>query len=94
MFDNLLPQIEIGPLVWWGGGGAALGVLLLTLAVMQLNKLRLYRCPDGEPVPQYWASVRAGGLGKLIGRAWLFVTFAGVGMVAGGCTAVIVGVAL
>lgn len=87
-----VPDININPVVWYGLGAVGVGVLVLVLILAQLSKVRVWRCPDGEPVPDFWNNIRNASITKLVGRGTLFVVFLGTGVLLGGCATVLVGV--
>lgn len=72
---------------------AAIGMGLLFIVAKALGGGRMLRVPDGVPPDKFYRDWKAGALGKKISRGLVFVAFAAVAMLLGGCGAVLIGIA-
>lgn len=86
-----IPSINPGLLI--GFIIAALGLGLLFILAKSIGGGRMLRVPDGVPPDKYFRDWKAGALGKKISRGMVFVAFAAVAMLLGGCGAMLLGMA-
>lgn len=89
-----MPQIpSVNPGLVIGFIIAAIGMGLLFIIAKAMGGGRMLRVPDGVPPDKYYRDWKAGALGKKISRGLVFVAFAAVAMLLGGCGAMVIGLA-
>lgn len=92
MLNVGLPQINIGPLVKYGLAAVLLGGMFLFVFMGHMNKPKVLEIPEETPADEYYRQWRRDRLARRVGRGWVFVTFLGIGLLLGGCGAVIIGI--
>jgi hypothetical protein len=85
-------NFSVGPGVKYGLAAVGLGFLLLILFAKKMAGPQILEVPDGTPADKFYREWKKSALSRRVGRAWLFVTFLGVGLLLGGCGATIAGV--
>ena len=87
-----LTDFTVPTAVYWGFGSIALAFVLLFIFAKALGGGQIIRVPDGVPVDRHFRQWKSRALSKRVGRGAIFLAFLAVGLLLGGCGAVIVGV--
>lgn len=77
--------------VYWGAALMAIAFGLLFLVAKGLGGGRMMRVPDGVPVDKYFRDWKRSALSRRIGRGVIFIAFLAIGLMLGGCGAVVIG---
>lgn len=89
--DAGISNFTIPTMAYVGAAFLAVGFGLLFLIAKGLTGGRMMRVPEGTPVDKYFRDWRNAALSKKIGRAAIFIAFLAIGLMLGGCGAVVIG---